>query len=337
MSLSTKILIWLGCVATLGMLAFIIYNQLEISRRQKAIETEVVLQKNLADGILRAQSKYSTKDDMIDFLNKNNINYKEIKKDLDKLKADIDAISVVVFESEEQYGENMPSTGKGKVNPDPIPESKCKDGTPCPNIDKYGYFKEEKTRDIFEIFGDVKVPIGIVGFSAWKEDPWLTKIFGKKYQLVSVVGKDENQRDYFYHKINITTNGNTYTIPIKEAEVKQEYPEAKWSWWNPKLYLTAGASANLSSSPIEGSFNAGLTFAPFSYGRYKNSPDISLLQVGAAFQSSTRNMSVITNPINFNIGRAIPGNMATNTFIGPSLQISTNGNFFIGANLSVGL
>ena len=337
MSLSTKILIWLGCVATLGMLAFIIYKQLEISKRQQSIESEVVLQKNLVDGIVRGQSQYSTKEDIKDYISKNDINYKAIQSDLDRVKGDIIGVVTVSFGTKERSGTNQASTGNGKINTNPIPENTCKDGTPCPNIDKYGYFKKEKLFDVIENYGGNDIKTGLVGFSAWQEQPWSFKMFAKDYKLFSVVGTDENQRNYYYHKLNMTINGATYTLPIQTAESKQEYPEAKWSWWNPKLHLTAGISANLTSSPIEGSFNAGMTFSPFSYGRYKTSPDMTLLQVGAVYQANTRNLSFITNPINFNIGKVVPGNMVSNTYVGPSLQISTNGNFFVGVNLSVGL
>ena len=82
MTLSTKILLFLGAFLILGALSFIIYKEIESSKRQEAIETSIVKQKDLIDNITRSMAEYTTKGDLEQFIKDNNINLKAIKDDL---------------------------------------------------------------------------------------------------------------------------------------------------------------------------------------------------------------------------------------------------------------
>lgn len=341
MSLSTRALIIAGAILfvsiLLGGMGFIIYKQIENSNRQAAIESKIVEQKELVDGIVRSQSQWTTKADLEKFIKENNVNYNAIKEDLAKLDADVAAANIAIAQSQGQHGTNIPSSGTGGTNPNPNNPT-CKDGTPCPNADPFGYNLKEQKLALNEDFGSVKVPVGEVGFSAWQPKPWSVDIKPRQYSMVNVIGKDENERMYVYNKFNVSVDGKTYDVPIKTAETKQEYPTAKWSWFNPRLYLTAGGGINVTELPVNGNFNAGATVSIFSYGKYKTNPDISVLQVGAGYSSNNNDFAVIVNPVAFNVGSVIPsGGLIRNTFVGPSVQITPSGNVFAGINLSVGL
>lgn len=326
MSLSTKILIWLGSIVLIGALGFIIYKQIENSNRQLAIESQIVEQKQLIDGIVRSQAQWSTKADLEKFITDNGVNLKAIKEDLDKLHAEVNAVNVIVATSQGQHGTNIP-TVPGPVNPNPIDPK---------NPDPYGYMKAQQNLALNEDFGTLKIPFGTVGFSAWQEKPWSIDIKAREYQVTNVVGTDENQRAYFYNKFTMKVDNKEYDVPIKTAVTKQEYPTAKWSWWNPRLFLTAGGGVNLTQAPLQGSANAGLTVGIMSYGQYKNAPTISVLQLGAGYETGTQRPAAILNPVNFNIGGIFPKGLVDNTYIGPSVQMDTAGNVLTGANLSVG-
>ena len=326
MSLSTKILIWFGGIFLIGALGFIIYKQIENSNRQLAIESSIVEQKQLIDGIVRSQAQWSTKADLEKFITDSGVNLKAIKEDLDKLHADVNAVNVIMTSSQGQHVTNI-STIPGPVNPNPIDPK---------NPDPYNYIKNQQNLSLNEDFETLKVPFGSVGFSAWKEKPWNIDVKPREYQITNVVGIDENQRSYFYNKFTMKVDNKEYDVPIKTAITKQEYPRDKWSWWNPRLFLTVGGGINLTKAPLQGSANAGLAVGFMSYGRYKNAPTISLLQIGAAYQSGTQKISAIINPINFNIGGIFPKGLVDNTYIGPSIQIDTSANVLTGVNLSVG-
>jgi len=336
MSLSTKILLIVAGVLVFGALSFTIYKLVENSNRQTAIETSMVAQKDLLDGIVRSQSQYTTKADLDKYITDNNINLKTIQSDLDKLNAAVVAVNIIVSASNAQIGNHIPSSGTGPANPNPTTPT-CPDGTVCPNADPFGYMQAEQDLALNEDFGTLKVPFGVVGFSAWQKEPWNVNIKPRQYNVDSVIGTDENQRMYVYNKFTMKVDGKDYDVPIKAATTKQVYPDAKWSFWNPKLFITTGGAINVTSLPVNGTFNAGGTFGFISYGKYKTSPAISLLQVGAGYSSNNNEPTVIVNPVNINIGGIFPAGVVSNTYIGPSVQITPSGNVFVGANLSIGL
>lgn len=327
MTLLNKLLIFVGTVILLGLFGFTIYKLNEISNKQLAIESSLVAQKELADNIMRSQSQYANKDDIANLIKENNVNLKAIQDDLNKLHAEISSVNIVTAHSKGQSGNNLPSTGTGNSNPNPISPS---------NPDPYGYLKKEQVLTLNENFSNIQLPIGKVGFSAWQEKPWSINISPREYKVINVIGTDENQRNYVYNKFIVKIDNKDFDIKISTAETKQEFPEAKFSFWNPRLFLTAGGSVNLTQAPIQGSANAGITLGIMSYGKFKNSPDIQILQFGPSYQTGTQKISLTINPISFNVGHLINTSLINNTYIGPSLHIDTNGNILTGINMSLG-
>ncbi len=335
---STKIVLLrtavIFCIITIfSLLVLIIFNQIESNKKQLAIEQQIVNQKELLDGIVRSQSEYMSKKDLESFIKDNNLNLKAIKSDLDKLKADVVAINIVLVGSLGQKGSNIPSSSTGPKNPDPIPEPKCPDGTVCPNIDPFGYLKSQQNLSLNEDFGTVKVPIGSVGFSAWKDKPWNIDIKPREYNIASVVGKDENQRHYFYNKVTVNVDGESHELPIKSAATKEEYPEAKWSIWNPRLFV--GVDGGVGVNPVEGKFTPSINLGIMSYGQYKNQPDFSVLQFGAGFDAVSKTPQLIVSPGAYNVGKHIP--FMTNMYVGPSVHVGTDANVSVMMGVRVGL
>lgn len=324
MTLSTKILIWIGSVLLVGALGFIIYKQIENSNRQLAIESHLVEQKQLIDGIVRSQSQWTTKEDLNKFITDNGVNLKAIKEDLDKLHAEVNAVNVIVASSQGQIVTNIPTKPGPIVNPHPIDPK---------NPDPYGYMKQQQTLAVNEDFGTIKVPFGTVGFSAWQEKPWDINIKAREYKVASVVGTDEDQRMYFYNKFTMSVDNKDYEIPIKAATTKQEYPEAKFSWFNPRLYLSANGVVGF--NPVQGDFIPGLNVQVMSYGKYKKQPDLSILQLGVGYGVVSQRPQVLVMPISYNVGQHLP--LMNNAYVGPSLSVGTNGNVSVGGGLTVGL
>jgi hypothetical protein len=100
--------------------------------------------------------------------------------------------------------------------------------------------------------------------------------------------------------------------------------------------MTGGGGINFAQLPVQGSANAGIVLGIMSYGRYKTNPDISVLQLGAGYQTGTGNATVILNPVAFNIGHLVNTTLINNTYFGPSLQLDTKGKFLGGLNLTIG-
>lgn len=338
MNLSTKILIFLGVCVTLGLLAFIIMKEMEISNRQAAIENNIVSQKQLVDGIVRSMSSFSSKEDLANFAKQSNIDLAKIQSDLNLVNGNVVAINKVLTGSKGYSTKEKGSDGAKNPNPDPPSEITCKDGTTkqCPNPDKYGYLKTQKITYLDEHFENVNVPFAKVGFSAWEEKPFDVNVYDREYNTVNVLGQDANGRHYVYSKMSLKVNGKNYDIKIKNAEMKEEYPTASFSFFNPQLFMGVSGTIDVTNAPVAGEFTPGLTIGLMSYGRTKTNPTISVAQIGAGYSTVSRKPSIIVNPVNFNIGSVIPGNLVRNTYIGPTMHVNTEGSVFFGGSVTVG-
>jgi hypothetical protein len=321
MSLLTKILIFLGAIIVILGLGFIIYKQNEISNRQQAIETQIVQQKELAGNIMRSQNGYATKDDIEKFIKDSGVNLRAIQDDLNKLHASISAANTIVVTSSGQVMGNLSSSSTGAVNPTPT------------SIDTYGYLKNAQILNLHEDFSGTPVPIGQVGFSAWQPSPWNINVLPRQYKVTNVIGTDDNQRTYVYNKFVVTVDNKDYEVKIAKAETKQEYPTAKWSWWNPRLFI--GADGGINANKVKGEFAPSINLGIMSYGQYKTSPDFSVLQVGVGIGVVSQKPQFILTPGAYNIGKHIP--LMNNTYIAPSLQVGIDGSISIMAGLRVGL
>jgi hypothetical protein len=333
MPLYSKILIVSGTILILSLLGFTIYKQNEISTRQLAIETEVVNQKQLVDGIVRSQNEYATRKDIEQFVKDNGINLKAIQSDLSKLHAEITAINVVSTSSQTQVEYRLPSTNTGPDNPNPIPNATCKDGSLCTNLDTYNYLKTQQNLTLNENFGKIKVPFGTVGFSAWQQNPWNLDIKSRQYNIATITGMDENQRTYVYNKFTLKVDGVDFEIPIDNAITKQEYPEPKFSWWNPRLFM--GIDSGININKLTPSVSPTLGIGIMSYGQFKNNPDLSILQAGLGYDMLSKTPQVTITPLTYNIGKHIP--LMTNLHLGPSFSLGFNGDFALMLGFRIGL
>lgn len=332
MSLSTKILLFMLGLAVVCMAGFIVYKEIDNSRRTSELQRAVVEQKQLLDNITRAQSEYASRKNIEEFAKQQNINLDVIKKDLESLNARIIAISSSSATSRSQNGNNIPSTGHSpNTNPNPID----------PKIpDPYGYLKNTQHLKINETFWTindklVKVPFGEVGFSAWQLDPWSLKIPERKYTMTSVLGQDESGRHYSYSKLNIEVNGEIYDVQLQEVKFLEEYPSSKFHWLNPKLYMFANGGVGISKLPVQGEFTPGLSISLISYGRTKTSPDLTILPVGVGYGVINKSLEFTLSPIQYNIGKNLP--LMNNTYVGPVVGLNIQGNVMVGVGLSVGL
>lgn len=334
MKLSTKILIVIGTIVTLGLLGVIAYQQFELRHRQDAIEQQVVLQKQLSDQLVRSQAQYATAKDIESLIKNSGLSLKDIKDDLDKLHAEVASVNQITVKSNGVVVDHVASTGTGQTNTTPT-TAVCKDGSECQNADPFGYMKTEQKLTLNEPFGTTQVPIGGVGFSAWQDKPWSIDVLPREYVVNTVVGTDENQRQFFYNKFSVKVNNKTYDLPITQAKTEQVYPMPKFSFWNPRLFI--GMDAGLDLTTLHGDFvpNVGVSF--MSYGKYKNIPDFSILEAGIGYGMESKNVQFVLTPVTYNVGKYIPLGLMNNTYLGPSVMVSPQGDFSVMAGLRVGL
>ena len=328
-----KILIAVGLVLTICTLGLIVYKQEQIIKQQTVIQTQMVDQQKLVDGIVRSSSQWATKDDLSKFAADNEINAKAIQDNLDKLNAKLVAINVVHADSDGQNQTNVPSSSTGDHNPKPVPPVVCVNGI-CPSQDPFGYQAIQQNLALNEDFGTLKVPFGTVGFSAWQVNPWNVQVLPREYNIDTVVGKDVNERDYFYNKFTVKVGDKDYEIPIKTATTKQVYPAATFSWWNPRLLM--GLDGMLNLSQMNGDIMPSISVGIMSWGQYKTTPDWSIVEVGLGYEAINKTAAVVITPVAYNIGKKLFSPIMSNTYIGPEVSIGFNGNVGVGAGLRVG-
>jgi hypothetical protein len=334
MSSIERVLIYVGSILAIGALGFIIYNQVNISKQQTAIQQQVIAQKTLIDGIVASSNTYTTKTDLDNFIQQNTNDLKTIQANLSSLGATITAANVFSSDSTSQVASNLPSSSTGTTNPSPPPTPtvvNCPNGgtVNCPNTDPYGYQKSQQILALTEDFSNVAVPLGSVSFSSWQADPWAKNIIARQYNVVSVIGTDENQRAYVDNKFTITAGGNTYTVPITTDQTQQTYPANHMSWWNPQLF--GGVSGGAALTKLQGEFVASANFGFVSYGKYKNSPQLSIGQVGIGYAALSKKPVLTITPIAFNLGGVVP--LIHNTYVAPEIDVSSDGTIYGAAGL----
>ena len=333
-----KILAYVGFGVILVALGYMIYNQEKIKATQATLQTAITQQQTLVNGIVRSSNQVVTKADLDAFATAQNLNLKAIQDNLGKLGAQIGSVTVTTIDSTGQNQNNLPSSGTGPVNPNPPKPVvvNCPDGgtVTCPTTDPYGYQQKEQTLTLNEDLGTLKVPIGTVGFSAFQSAPWNINLLSREYTVDTVVGIDQNEKETIYTKVNVNVNGQTYTAPIKTSTTKQELPQAAFSFWNPRLLM--GLDGGINVTHFGGSFTPSVNLGIMSYGQFKSTPDFSILEVGAGYDTVSRNAQFSVTPVAYNFGKNFFTPLAQSTYLGPSLSISTDGSIGVGLGLRVG-
>jgi hypothetical protein len=324
-----KIFLFLAIVLFIGSLGFVVYKQYEISERQEAIEKNMISQKQLDDSITRSQNEYATYDDIKKFAEAQKINLKPIEADLNKLKANLNSINHITLHSNPQVATNVASTSTGEVIETPV--FKCNDGKVC--LDPNGYLTREQILKLNEKFGTASVPIGSVSFKAWEDKPWNYNIEGRKYEVSTVVGLDDENRPIYYNKFTVDVAGKKYELPIAQAETKVLYPESKFHWTNFKLFGNIDAGLNVNKLMPQAT--TSLTLGFITYGKSKSYTKWSFLQIGGGLSVPSKQAQLVIVPFAYNVSNFIP--VLNNTYIGPSMNVNFKGEFAAMAGIKVEL
>lgn len=329
MTLSSKTLAIIGTVIFFILSSVVLYEVHSMNARQSAIETQIVKQQELADGITRAMASWATKADIEKLAKDSNTNLEAIKNDLAKLNASVTAVNVSRSASKGQTNTNVPSTDVVK-DPNATPSTILCDGKEVPCGDPFGYQMTTQKLSLNEQFGELSVPIGSVGFSASKKEPWSIDILPREYNAVTVIGTDEEQRMYAYNKFTIHTKDKDYEVPVTSSQIKQEYPSPKFTLLNPRLYI--GVNSGINTTTVTGMAGPTLNLQVASLGKYKTQPDLSILQLGVGYDAVAKTPTAVVTPVAYNIGKHIP--LMNNLYVGPQLSVGFNGD--IGAAVGIG-
>jgi hypothetical protein len=322
-----------GAVALLiiiGSLFAYNHHKIIVEEQQKAIESQVIAQKQLADNILRSQASYASKSDIEAFAKQHALDLDVVRKDLAKLQATPTSITSTVVRGTGTAIVKAPTT-KGTANPNP----------PAPTIvngketyqDPYGYLRNTQIINLYESFGTLQVPLGQASFSSWRENPWDYSITPREYKVLSVIGTDNQNRNVVYNKFTISANGVDYPVQISSSETKQEYPMPAFSWLNPRLFIGFDTGYSVSQRVFD--YSPNLSLAISSYGKFLSAPDFSLFHIGVGYSGASNLPQFTFTPAMYNIGKHLP--FMSNSYIGPSFGMDIHNNYsaFFGLKVSL--
>jgi hypothetical protein len=315
-----------------SLLGIVVYQQVQFSKKQVEMEKNVVLQKQLVDGIVRHQQELVSLKDLNELAKSLDLNMKAIQADMKKLNADVVGINTFTAISE-----GRKETGVGTYVPVPsakLPEVKCPANGICPSVDPYNHYGLKRSYEITEKFKDVVVPFGTVSFEAGRSpDFWTLETRERKYTSSTVIGLDEQQRLYGYSQFTIDVDGKSYKVNVNTASLKQVYPDPKMSWWNPNLFI--GLDTGLNLSAMQADFSPTLNVGLMSYGKFVRSPEWSILQVGVGYSTSQKALNFVLTPVAINMGQWLPS--VSNTYLAPSMHVSTHGDISAMLGIRVSL
>lgn len=328
-----KILVILGILLGIFAISFIIYKQIEISNRQKEIESSIIKQKDIGDNIIRSMSQYATAKDLEKTIKDSSFDLSKINKDLDVLNSKVDSINKILITSVGYDWHDLPSTG-AIVNKDQksIVEIPCGDKKITCLTDPNNYFGTTQFRDIQEIFGETRVPFGRASFSAARSNPWDILVLQREYKIATVSAIDENNRTTNYNKFQISVGGKEYALPITKAETTQVYPDAKMRWFSPRLYVGVDGGVTSHATP---DFGPKIQMFFMNYGKYVQTPDFAILGVGLSAGALDKRGYVSVTPFSYNIGKHIP--FIQNTHLGLSLNVGFDATLAVMGGINVGL
>lgn len=332
-----KLAIIVGVLLVIAALIFIIKYQRNIIERQQQMEQSVVEMKRLSNDIVRSQSKYATKGDIQALAKETGIALGPIKEDTKKLGAKIDGIMVVLARTPGSKQTNIGSTTTipkpGETTPGPTVT--CPEGTEveCPNPDKYNYLKTTQKLELTEPFSNkVSIPWGNVSFSAWREKPWDLEIYPRKYSVVSVIARNKEGRLFVYNKFYIESLGEKFPVEIADSKLLEEYPTSSFNLnMRPYLGLDVGTHLN----PVRWELTPNLQVSFFSYGKTLTEPEWTFLGLGLGYETQSDVIGFVVSPVSYNVAKHLP--LVENVYVGPTIGVTTSGDFSVLGGLRVGL
>lgn len=344
MTTKTKIILIMSAVLVVGGMLFWIHRQNSEINALKAKNSSLIGQKELSDGTTRAMSSYATKKDIESIIKESGIDLNTVKKDIKELDSDLKGVQLIISSSKGFKGTDIKSTKSipGKdIDGTPIeaPVVQCKDGTNISCPDKFGYLTNRQNIELKEPFSDKDAPLGVVGFSSWKSNPWDVEIYPREYVVTTVLSTNKNGKTNAHSQMVIKSNGKSVEIPISQNNLIETLPNAKFMF-NPRLYF--GVDFGLGVYNVKGSAAysigeviPGVQVFFFSHGKTKLDINWALLGLGAGYASQNNTLGFLLTPVQYNIGKPIP--LIENLFLGPTISLDIKGNLGILLGLKIGL
>jgi len=331
-----SILTFVGFMVVIGLGITLFFYIRDLKSNNDNLREQVISQKKLTESLIRASNKWVSKDEL-----KKDLSSLLTKKDLDSLKDDlktqgaaISAVGKTIGVLSGKISQLETSDEVGPVNNEVV---KCEDGR---LIDVHGYTKNVQKKIVKD---SNKAPVAKVEFNAANKKPWMYKVYSKEYYLTTVVGKNNNGQNVYYHTLKYSVPSETgnkfYDIKIKSSEYKQSIIKNKMFWLNLRLDVVSfvGGRAWAFSQGWGGrsgsllSLGGDLGISLSSYGPTKVESIWRFFRFGLGYNAERQAAHLSFAPVSLNFGYYIP--LITNIYLSPQVAIDTAGGLTINAGI----
>lgn len=312
-------------------LGYIIKKQSDIIT---ALQQNSEEQRQLKDNIVTVKSTLLTKEELDKKLAAINMDLGVIKDDLKKTKSDITGLITISAKTPGGTYVGVPNTGfyprqpdttqpgtTGTVPPDPV----CQNSNNETCItDKHGYLSKIPYLKLDEPTLNDKIPFGEVAFDVKKEAPWSYKIHPREYSTSVIIATDPVGRKSAYAKMMIKPDDGSnkvYALPQTQIQYYEQYPEAQFYWWNPRIMF----GANVGYSTMPGlSYGASAQVFTSTYGKFKYKPDWYIAGLGVGYDINNKAYNISVSPFMYKVTG--DNSMFQNINVGPTISVDFKGN-----------
>lgn len=322
-------------IVGLGIIGYLGYRQLMLENA--LLRSEVTEFKQLTDTLVRASTQWTTKSDLKDSLANlmTTDDLKALRADIRRQGAAISAVGRTVGQLDGRIARLEQSDSQGPTNGEVV---KCEDGR---LVDVHRYTERTQTKRVKD---NNDASLADVTFDASKNKPWDYKVFGRQFNLTTVVSKKDSGQLNFYNVLKYKTEvdgSKEFPINLSSSEFKQANPESKFYWLNPRLDLGVFAGVTALNVPILGnndtlaSAGADLGLSLMSYGETKVESWWRFVRLGAGYNLNRKAFQLSVAPALFNVGKVLP--LITNMYLGPNVGLDSGGGMTINLGLGVQL
>lgn len=275
------------------------------------------------NSIRRAETKtVETTRELQDFADQNRFDINEIKEDINKLGASLEAISSTIAETKEVRVVSVPSS---RETPSKTKVQQCPDDGRL--IDTHEYTKNTQHRELND---DNGMRIADVSFDASNNNPWSYKVYGIRYIVNSALSRDKNGKLVLHSELlsenREVSPGSYYKINNVSSKLLQIENKPEFDAWDPAVYLSISSGVNFWPE-VQFSAAMNLDFSVMSYGAWR------FIGVGVGFDGVNNTFNAAFFPFAYNIAEHIP--VVSNIYLSP--YISINHENTLGAGIRIGV
>lgn len=323
MTNSNKLLVLLSLVIVILIIVVYVQNNKLATANSKLDRISLLESETLDGGVIRSSLETSSSSDVASIIKDAGIDPNIISDDNKKHDSEIKGVNIIVVRSKDQTVSDIESSRTVKKDTDKKDETV--------DNDKFGYLSNHQLLSVSETIGKLSIPFGEIGFSAWKEKPWSTKISQRTYESITTISEDKDRRKIIHSALSITVDGNKYVLPIESAK----YVEVKRTnefFFFPRLMLGVDAGISI---PASFSWSPNIGVSIFGYGTNRVSPNWFFGSLSVGYNVPSSNLDFVLNPFLYRISNYIP--LTENIYIGPGVGIDINKNPLFMFSLRVGI